>query len=96
MHAAHDSAPQGGRCLGSQQAALNWQPTSTHNCSETSSRAVSAQTVCSDAWHCGSIADPTLWLGGGMPPNYQLITQVTWSPGFYDQAQYYPLFHRAC
>ena len=29
---------------------------------------------CNDVWHLGSIADPTLWLGGGMSPNYRLIT----------------------
>ncbi len=25
--------------------------------------------ACNDAWHLGSIADPTLWLGGGMSPD---------------------------
>ncbi len=40
---------------------------------------------CDDAWQLGSIADPTLWLGGMSPFNL-LITQVTWSPAFLPQA----------
>ncbi len=34
------------------------------------------------AWQLGSLAQPPLWLGGGMSPIDWLITQVTWSPAF--------------
>jgi len=43
---------------------------------------------CTDAWHLGSISDPTLWLGGGTSPTICLITQVT-VPSILYQAQNY-------